>query len=104
MFANSRSNFNISYCCKFTGNWKGKEIECAWMDEKTALYCKDYLCEYHPEKSGDMKYLGYDIDQWITINLNRNDSMNQYYLNRIREKERKSGNYQGNNNQTCEIF
>ena len=39
----------------------GKEKK---SNAKTTLYCKDYLCEYHTEKSSDMKYLGYDIDQY----------------------------------------
>lgn len=49
----------------------GRKIDAAWMDKKTADYCTDYVCEYHPEKEGDLKYLGYDIEEWIKININR---------------------------------
>lgn len=59
---------NIS---RFTGNLKGKEISCAWMDEKTAFYSSEFVSEYHPEHKGHLKYLRYDTNEWITNNLNR---------------------------------
>lgn len=48
----------------------GKKIKCAWMDETTAIYSSEYLCEYHQEKEGPLNYLGYDVDQFIKINSN----------------------------------
>ena len=74
-------------CEKFTGKWIDNNIDCAWMDEESAVFCKDYLCEHHPERKNKYQYLGYNIDQWIYINLNRGDAMNKYYQKRIREKE-----------------
>ena len=47
------------------------EIECAWMDEETAQYETNYVCEFHPEKNDEYKYHGYNVYQWIDINLNR---------------------------------
>lgn len=84
---------------KFTGKWNNNDIECAWMDETAALYCRDYLCEHHPERNDNLKYLGYNIDQWININLNRDEETNQYYLRKIREKEKGLGN----SKESCKI-
>lgn len=72
---------------KFNGHWYGNRIDCAWMDKQTAVYTKNYLCEHHPEKDGDMNYLGYNINQWINLNLRRQPCMNEYYAKKIREKE-----------------
>lgn len=68
---------------KFIGQLNGKKINCAWMDLITATYCSEYLCEYHDEKEGPLKYLGYDVDQWIKLNLQRSHkySLFDYYNN-----------------------
>lgn len=55
---------------KFEGKWKEKKIDCAWMDEETAIYSTDYVCQPFLQKHDQYDYLGYDIDQWISINLN----------------------------------
>lgn len=60
----------------FEGSLNKQKINCAWMDKTTALYSTEYVCEYHPEKIGDMNYLGYDVFKWIDINLNRADGSN----------------------------
>ena len=57
----------------FDGSLNGKNISCAWMDEKTAQYCTNYVCELHPEKNGNKNYLGYEINQWIAINCIRDN-------------------------------
>lgn len=54
---------------KFKGKMYGRNIECAWLDEKTAKYSKDYICEYHVYRKSNLKFLGYEIDQWISLNL-----------------------------------
>lgn len=33
----------------------GKQINCAWMDENSAIYSSEYLCEYHPRKRWPIK-------------------------------------------------
>lgn len=59
----------------FQGKLDNKDIECAWMDETTAIYSTNYVCEYHQEKEGPLNYLGYDVNQWIDINLNRQNQI-----------------------------
>ncbi|KAK8840489.1 hypothetical protein M9Y10_030695 [Tritrichomonas musculus] len=54
---------------KFVGELDKKQIDCAWMDEKTAIYSSDYVCELHDEKKGQYNYLGYNIKKWISIKL-----------------------------------
>lgn len=54
---------------KFVGYLDNRVIDCAWMDEKTAIYSSDYVCELHEEKEGPYNYLGYDIKKWIRIKL-----------------------------------
>ena len=53
--------------CKFIGFLKFKQINCTWMDENTAKFETNYVIRYHPEKKGKLKYLGYEIDDWIEI-------------------------------------
>ena len=55
----------------FNGTLKGKSIKCAWMDEQTATYETNYLCEHHPEKKDDLNYLGYDVYEWIDLNCKK---------------------------------
>lgn len=50
-------------------NWQ--IINCAWMDEITAIYSTEYICEYHKEQKGELKYKGVYIKDWINLNLNR---------------------------------
>lgn len=59
---------------KFKGRLHGKDIDCAWVNEETAVYGTDYICEYHPEREGDLKFLGYEIDQWISLTLQHKQS------------------------------
>lgn len=54
---------------KFKGSLYGSSIDCAWMDEDTAVFGKDYICEYHADRKSDLKFLGYKIDQWISLIL-----------------------------------
>ena len=54
---------------KFVGELDKRKIDCAWMDENTAIYSSDYVCELHDGKEGPYNYLGYDIKQWIHIKL-----------------------------------
>lgn len=37
------------------------------MDETTAIYCSDYLCERNLEKSGLINYFGYDVNEMVDI-------------------------------------
>ena len=53
----------------FKGKYNGYAIDAAWMDYKTALYSSEYVCEYCPDTIGEYKYKGYNVDQWIMINL-----------------------------------
>lgn len=61
---------------KFSGRLYGIDIECAWMDKNTATYSDDYVCELKRKKHGLYKYIGYDANQWISINLNRSKLSN----------------------------
>ena len=76
---------------KFIGKSENQDIQCAWMDEKTAIYDMNYFCEYHQEHEGELKYLGYECEKWIEINLNRPKGQkypNYYYYNEfIKKKE-----------------
>lgn len=47
------------------------KMNCAWMDKNTAIYITDYISEYHKEHKGPLKYFGYNIKDWINLNLNR---------------------------------
>lgn len=69
---------------KCDGSINGNHVDCAWMDKTTAQYTSDYVCEFHPEKKDDLKYYGYNVYQWIKINLNRQENQNKpryYYSN-----------------------
>lgn len=61
---------------KFGGSLNGIDIDCAWMDKITANYCDDYVCELKRKKHGQYKYIGYNVNQWISINLNRSKFSN----------------------------
>lgn len=77
---------------KFIGELDNEEINCAWMNSEAAIYEMDYVCEYHPEKKGDLKYLGYKIDEWIEINLNRKKGQkfpDHYVYNMLKKNELK---------------
>lgn len=41
----------------------------AWLSRDDAIYGKKYVCEFHTEKDGKLKYLEYEIKQWISLNL-----------------------------------
>lgn len=49
------------------GTLENKQVRCAWMDEKTATYCSDFICEYRPEGNGEYKYFGYNVNDWINV-------------------------------------
>lgn len=71
---------------RFNGTLKGKQIHCAWMDYHSALYSSEFVCEHHPEKDGPLKYLGYNVQEWIDINLNRpkdKEYPKYHYINNI---------------------
>ena len=68
---------------KFKGNLDGKEIDCASMDETNAIYTSSYVCEKVDDKKEPMNYIGYDTEQWIKINLNREKEYPRYhYINK----------------------
>lgn len=54
---------------KFIGQMNRIPINCAWMDEDTAIYSSDYVCEPIDEKVGPYNYIGYKIEEWISIKL-----------------------------------
>lgn len=54
---------------KFTGLLNNFPVDCAWMDEKTATYTSDYVCEMCEYKEGPCNYIGYKIEEWIYIKL-----------------------------------
>ena len=66
--ANFISKKYVSNLIEFEGTLNDRKISCAWMDETTTLYSSDYACKYHSEHQGPLKYLGYNVDQWIDIN------------------------------------
>lgn len=39
-----------------------ESIDSAWMDEKTAVYGTDYICEFHPERKEELKFIIYSIE------------------------------------------
>lgn len=47
------------------------------MNEIAAKYETNYEYEYHPEHEGDLKYLGYNIDDLIKIKLNRPENKSE---------------------------
>lgn len=53
----------------FEGQLFDTNITCAFLDHDDAMYCNNYVCELQPEKEGNLKYIGYDINQWISLNL-----------------------------------
>lgn len=66
------------------------------MDKITATYSDDYVCELKRKKHGLYKYIGYDVNQWISINLNRSklSNMSRYadhnlWLKKNYEQEKK---------------
>ena len=54
---------------KFIGHINRIPINCAWMDEGTAIYSSDYVCEPIEKKVGPYNYIGYKIEEWISIKL-----------------------------------
>ncbi|KAK8887457.1 hypothetical protein M9Y10_038502 [Tritrichomonas musculus] len=53
-------------------NLNGFLINSAWMDQNTAIYESDFISEKHNDKSGPLNFLGYDLQEWIYIQLNPN--------------------------------
>lgn len=75
------SQLNETMDC-FCGRLNGKKINCAWMNETTAIYNSNYICKYRRDKKDQLNHLGYDVNQWISFNLNReNDHSIYYYSN-----------------------
>ena len=60
---------------KFLGYYKGHLINCAWMDKTTAIYTSEYICDPHEEKQGPYCYLGYDINQYIDLRIQRKEKI-----------------------------
>jgi hypothetical protein len=50
---------------RFVARLEGRPIHCAWMDELTATYTSDYVCQPHCSRSGEIRILGYEVDEWI---------------------------------------
>lgn len=63
---------------KFIGKFEDHDIDCALMDSKTAAYSSNYIFKLI-EKSDNLSYedyneytyIGYEINQWIYIHLNK---------------------------------
>ena len=70
-FTNESIKRNIPHLIKCKEILNNHEIDCSWMDEETAQYETNYLCEFHPEKNDEYEFHGYYVYQLIDINLNR---------------------------------
>ena len=84
------STYNPQISEEYIGKYKGHDITCVNMDETTATYEQNYICEYHPELSGNLKYIGYKISEWIKIVLNRPKELPlpiHYYNNLAKKNE-----------------
>ena len=69
---------------EFIGELDGYKIKCARMNEDAAKYETDYDYVFHPEIDGDLKYIGYNIDDLIKIKLKRPENQEfslHYYIN-----------------------
>jgi hypothetical protein len=53
---------------RFIGTLYGRPIHCAWMDELTATYSSDYVCEPDSSRTGPLRFIGYDLREWIRLN------------------------------------
>jgi hypothetical protein len=51
----------------FQGTLDGHAILCAYMDEDTAKYTTNFICELHSPG----KWIGFDLETWISIKLRR---------------------------------
>ena len=61
------------------------------MNEIAAKYETNYEYVYHPEYEGDLKYLGYNIDDLIKIKLNRPDNdISQKISEEINQQQQES--------------
>jgi hypothetical protein len=58
---------------RFKGVLDGKPIDCAYMDEVTAYYDSEFLCEECPSRSPPLNWIGYEMEQYIKIKLKRSD-------------------------------
>lgn len=56
------------------GQWHGKAINCAWMNEEAALYEDDYVCIKRSGGPPNLDYFGYNVDEWINLALEKNSS------------------------------
>lgn len=63
----------------YCGRLNGSKINCAWMDEKTAIYNSDYICKFRGDKHDQLNHLGYDVNRWISLSLNRENDHSLYY-------------------------
>lgn len=54
----------------YIGYLNGYRVNCCWMDENTATYSSEYVCEIDDEKEGPFNFIGYDINQYIACQLN----------------------------------
>lgn len=83
-------SYNPQMSEEYIGKYNGHDITCVNMDEVTATYEQQYICEYHPELSGNLKYVGYKISEWIKIVLNRPKGLPlpiHYYNNLVKKNE-----------------
>lgn len=82
--------YNPQISDEYIGKYNGHDITCVKMDEIAATYEQNYICEYHPELSGNLKYIGYKISEWIKIVLNRPKGLPlpiHYYNNLAKKNE-----------------
>lgn len=77
---------------KFVGNYKRNIIECAWMDRATAIYTSDYVCRYLYNAKGKYRYIGYEINSWIDLNI-MSQNINRKNMNEYLKKKEEYDNF-----------
>jgi hypothetical protein len=56
---------------RFKGFLDGRAIDCAYMDEETAKYDSEFICEPCPGRPPPLNWIGYEMNQYIAIKLKR---------------------------------
>jgi hypothetical protein len=51
---------------RFVARLNGQPVHCAWMDELTATYTSDYVCQPDSSRTGERGFIAFDVDEWIT--------------------------------------
>jgi hypothetical protein len=51
---------------RFVVRLEGRSIHCVWMDDLTATYTSDYVCQSHCSANWHIRFLGDDADEWIS--------------------------------------